>query len=300
MITFSKLGKHGNLGNQLHQVASLIGFSEKYNCELVLPKWKYSNYFKNLPLQAEVETDFFIEEKYFHYTPEFWDTYSESFKTRHVDVLAFLQSEKYWRHCKEKVHHALRFDDELLKRVKARFEKSLERKTIAISIRRGDFITNPNHYFLPLDYYLQALVNFFPNYREYSIIIFSDEVEYCYLHIKHLSNIFFAKGLTPIEQLSLMSLCDHFIISNSTFSWWGAMLGEKKESIVVRPAYHFQGEWGTLHNSRDYYPDRWKIFDHQHQQTGIKSLKPSILYRTLSYLKRNAYINYKKVVRGVS
>lgn len=35
MITFSKFGSHGNLGNQLHQLATLIGFSEKYGCELV-------------------------------------------------------------------------------------------------------------------------------------------------------------------------------------------------------------------------------------------------------------------------
>jgi hypothetical protein len=79
------------------------------------------------------------------------------------------------------------------------------------------------------------------------------------------TNVHFADELgckKDIEQLALMSLCDHFIISNSTFSWWGAYLGEKEHSKIIHPAYHFAGKLLQTSNAKDYYPERWINFDH--------------------------------------
>src|SRR5690349_3539122 len=104
MITFSKLGKDGgNFGNQLHQIASLTGFSEKYGCDFIIPKWKYASYFLNPPKQSEAKADLQINEIHFHFTPEYWDTFKEDFANKTVDIGGWLQCEKYWSHCREKV-----------------------------------------------------------------------------------------------------------------------------------------------------------------------------------------------------
>lgn len=288
MITFSKFGSHGNLGNQLHQLATLIGFSEKYGCELVLPEWKYARYFQHPPKQELVKTELLIEEPYYHYTPEFWDVYQHDFKTKNVDILGWLQTEKYWEHCKEKVIEALQFDAALEKSVTLKFRKALQKETIAVSIRRGDFITNPNFYFLPMEYYFGALQQYFPDLGKYNVLFFSDDLDYCIAHIKHRPNFYFAKGLSGIAQLCLMSHCRHFVISNSSFSWWGAMLGEKDNSIIIRSPYQLTGELQNRFDTKDYYPERWRKYDHIEQAPGIDKFINSVAVKEWETLKQRA------------
>jgi hypothetical protein len=54
----------------------------------------------------------------------------------------------------------------------------------------------------------------------------------------------------PQEDLYLMSQCRHFVIANSTFSWWGAWLGRTPQSIIVSPVMH---EWQMISRL----PEEW-------------------------------------------
>ena len=51
-----------------------------------------------------------------------------------------------------------------------------------------------------------------------------------------------------------MRRCRHFVIANSTFSWWAAWLGEKKDSVIVAPRRWFED---PTRNSSDIVPPRW-------------------------------------------
>ena len=53
-----------------------------------------------------------------------------------------------------------------------------------------------------------------------------------------------------------MSMCDHFIMSGSTFSWWGAYLGQKPHSIVLFPNY-FDGS----RSLEEFYHPTWKLIE---------------------------------------
>ncbi len=295
MITFKKFGTHGNLGNQLHQLASLIGFSEKYNCELVLPPWKYAEYFNYKIKTGIIETDFFLQEPYYHYTPELWDEYRDNFKTQNVDILGWLQSEKYWQHCKQKVFDTLTFKEDIIEKLKTRFADVLKKKTIAISIRRGDFITDPNHYLLPIHFYLNALLKIFPDYKACNVVFFSDDLKYCETQIKSHSNFYFATGLNAIEQLCLMSLCENFIISNSTFSWWGAMLGEKQDSKIIRSPYYVSGDLKETLDYKDYYPERWLSYDNVGDKINLRAVKKT----GLSHLVHKTKVKGKAAINAI-
>jgi hypothetical protein len=238
MITFSKLGKHGNLGNQLFQIASLIGLSKTFGHEVAIPEWQYKNYFEGLPIIQNIQGKQ-IEEKHFNYDLE---QFSQLSKDGNFDILGWLQSEKYWK-------------DATIFKLKDC--KKLEQPTIAISVRRGDYVDNSNYVLLQINYYLNALLKF--NLSDFKVIVFSDDIDYCKIHFSCLDNVVFANG-NAIEQLTLMSKCHAFVIANSTFSWWGAYLGN---GTTIRPDCLFNGELLRTSNSNDFYPETWLVQVHK-------------------------------------
>lgn len=275
-ITFEKMGQWGRLGNQIWQRASLLGFSKKYNTSVILKPWAYSEYFEQPDqFQGNVGTiQLNIEEPHFEYIPDFWDTHKDDFKSKMVNITGWLQSEKYFEHCAGDVKKMFTFKKEFADRVRKPFEDSglFKKETISISIRQGDdYRGNPNYVLLPIKYYLLALMNEFPSFREdYNIIIFSDNYDYCKIHFAALDNVWYAEGLNDIEQLCLGSMMDNFIISNSTFAWWQAWLGEKASSKVIRPIHYFAGELAKRSSIRDHYPERWRYMDHLIQNIDLK------------------------------
>lgn len=282
MILYSQFGSRGNLGNQLWQLATMIGMAKKYDTSILLPKWNYSKYFGPSPSKIKYVDytliDMKLEEPHYHYTPEFWDQHRDDFQNKIVDIVGWLQSEKYFEHATGEVRSVFGFDPEFIYSVKQKAPKDLfNKRVLAISVRRGDFVNNPNHYLLPITYYIGALIKYFPNFREdYNLMIFSDDLNYCKLHFQCLPNVYFADGLIDIEQLCLGSMCDDFIISNSTFSWWMAYLAEGKNtsgigycSQIIRPKYVFDGPLLKTHDDRDYFPERWTLHDHKIQSNKV-------------------------------
>ena len=254
MITFSKLEKKGNLGNQLFQIASTIGIAELNNHSFCFPKWKYGYYFENqLPLTNNSNFDSYIE-KQFHFKKIKLDN------KKNYDLQGWFQSEKYFNIKKTKEYFT--FKKSIIHKVKNEFSKLLEKETILISIRRGDFVDHKDYFQLPIGFYLGALFHNFRHWRKCNIVVMSDDFNYCKYHFSSLDNVYFSNNLSGIEQLILASLCNHFIISNSTFSWWCAWFGEKENSKIIRPLHNFTKVKNLESNDKNYFPDRWSIYNH--------------------------------------
>ena len=73
------------------------------------------------------------------------------------------------------------------------------------------------------------------------ILVMSDDIEWCKQNIC-LDNVHFNEKYWDQEGIWLLSLCDHFIISNSSFSWWGAYLSKTPHKVVVCPDTWFGPE----------------------------------------------------------
>ncbi|MFH6994841.1 alpha-1,2-fucosyltransferase [Flavobacterium sp. FlaQc-48] len=285
MITYSKLGKKGNLGNQLFQIASTIGVAIENKQDYVFPDWKYQHYFKNkLPLLENDLSHFItIEETEYNY-------YHRDLGTENYDLSGWLQTEKYFD--KSLAKYYFEFSASLIGTLKNSYQKAFVKRTILISIRRGDFVNHPDYLQLPINFYLNSLVQFLPDWESCNLIVLSDDIKYCKFHFSFLENVFFGEGLHEVEQLCLGSLCDDFIISNSTFSWWSAWLGEKEGSKVIRPFKNFDGLKSLELNDKDYYPDRWIKYNHLDVKLKLDNLGFYIRSKKNKEIIKNYVLHY--------
>lgn len=244
MISFSRLGSLGRLGNQLWQIASTAGIALSNDMFCSFPEWKYEDYFINkLPHSNTIGEP--IKEKNFHY-----NKYVLPYKD--FDLNGYFQSYKYFEDWNQVIKDQFTFKPEFIEQTVEKFNH-FEKPTIAIHIRRGDYVNNPSHYNLSMGYYLTALEKL--DWQNSNLLFFSDDIQFCKWHFECLPNAYFSL-CNEIEDLCLMTLCDHFIIANSSFSWWSAYLGEKQYSIIIRPTNQFAGN--QLHlDIKDLYPEHW-------------------------------------------
>ena len=132
--------------------------------------------------------------------------------------------------------------------------------TVAVHIRRGDYV-NLNWTVWTPEKIKQCIKEHFPNDK---ILIISDDLNWCKERFKEDQYSFADKPCThPIEMdLYLQTQCRDNIVSNSTFSWWGAYLNENKDKKIIYPNYWIRG---LPNNGLDIIPkdERWIPFDVQ-------------------------------------
>lgn len=112
--------------------------------------------------------------------------------------------------------------------------------SICVTIRRGDYLSSKfvNNYFLCDSAYFQKAIQVAKEKVENPLFVFfSDDINWVRNNIKLESPCLYESGLDPVwEKIRLMSACKHFIISNSTFSWWAQYLSRNENKIVISPS----------------------------------------------------------------
>lgn len=262
-LTFSGLNTHGRCGNNLFQIASSWALARRTERELVLPRCKYPEVFEWSPAIIEgfypwIEP---IKELYFQYCGKYFARELETTKEC-VNILGWMQTEKYFKDYEPEIRAILKWKDEFRIRLRELYKGIYEKPVIAIHVRRGDYVSNPNYHSLPDKYYIQALEKFFPQWMEkYNILVFSDDITWCKTYFNG-ANIYFSEGRTDLEDLCLMSQCNDFILSNSSFSWWGAWLSNTTGQII-RPTQYFEGELKKWNNTKDFWPPQWTEYNYK-------------------------------------
>ncbi|QXE90921.1 alpha-1,2-fucosyltransferase [Geomonas subterranea] len=132
---------------------------------------------------------------------------------------------------------------------------------VALHVRRSDYVTNPkttlHHGVLPLEYYEEAMRRMAAMVPDPVFFIFSDDPQWARENITPPGPSVCIDGndaWNGHEDLWLMRNCKHFIIANSSFSWWGAWLSGNADKRVIAPLRWFaKPEIDT----RDIVPPQW-------------------------------------------
>lgn len=114
--------------------------------------------------------------------------------------------------------------------------------SVAIHLRRTDYVNNPIFRVLDSSYYRRAMHFIKEKQKSVKFYIFSDDIEWCKKNIPSSSDIYFVENSienSDLVDFFLMKNCKHNIIANSSFSWWAAYLNENKMKQVVAPKLWF-------------------------------------------------------------
>lgn len=245
MITYKNLGRYGRIGNQMFEIAGTIGFATLNDYEFGFPYWKNYDQLERFGGGEDIDIQSWFE----HWLPPIdekvqykdfnvkWG-YHNLFVPDNSNLIGHMQSEKYFLHCEELIRHYFKFKNETTK----------QNNTLAVHFRGGDY-GGSYHPTCTADYYSAARKEFPKDLR---VLLFTDDPDRAVNVIPFEYEL--VTGNHSMVDMEIMSKCDHHIIANSTFSWWGAWLANSKK--VVAPSVWFGPDARGL-ETKDIYPEKW-------------------------------------------
>lgn len=181
---------------------------------------------------------------------------SEILKKDNSYITGYFQSEKYFEDIKDEVLGAFTFKSDVIEEALKIYNGKFE-NTASIHIRRGDYINLEGQYgnICTEEYYDKSIELLASKKKVNRFLIFSNDTQWAKeWSAKYEENGF---GMIVIEgttedtgylDMCLMSLCEHNIIANSSFSWWGAYLNRNPDKMVIAPK-----TWINKFNQTDIY-----------------------------------------------
>lgn len=117
------------------------------------------------------------------------------------------------------------------------------KRAVSCHVRRGDYLKDPLYGVCTSEYYVKAIDEINKRVSPELYCVFSDDIKWCKENLgeiigkdKEIVFVDWNKGENSFRDMQLMSLCDHNIIANSSFSWWGAWLNNHEDKVVIAPS----------------------------------------------------------------
>tara|TARA_B110000879_G_scaffold199548_1_gene272585 strand:+ start:3143 stop:4039 length:897 start_codon:yes stop_codon:yes gene_type:complete len=176
-------------------------------------------------------------------------------------LIGYWQSEDYFKDIEEIIRKDLVITPPFDRKNLETFKCIENLNSVAIHYRFFDNpdISSPNN--ATKSYYLSALKYMERVHPDAHYYVFSDKTDLIKDIIELPSSKYTVINHNNSDELAiydlwLMQSCKHFIIANSTFSWWGAWLSSNKEKIVIAPGFTLKEDktwWGFTR----LIPDEW-------------------------------------------
>ena len=251
----------GRLGNNLFQIAAAASLARQHNDDfcIVVPdllidkgistsddeiRSLQKSIFRKVDVIQSMPSDCALfQEQAFAYQPVPY--------TPNMAISGYFQSEKYFD--QDLVKELFAIDNETKSYIETKYGALLAKKPTSIHIRRGDYLSN-------LDFHPICSLNYFKNAMRLiggktPFLIVTNDIAWCKKRFRG-ENIYFTERESAVVDLYLQSMCENNIISNSSFSWWGAWLNNNPTKKVIYPKPWF-GISATQIDNSDLIPSDW-------------------------------------------
>lgn len=228
-VTSVMIGNSDNLGDQLFQLSAVIGVADSNNVSVVLHENVLDTYLAQLidlsklnikPISSAIPID--------EPTPGIYENIIIP-KDGHIhNINGNFQSYLYFAGVRNKIHDMFKIRQEIIDNTIAKFPSCIMPNSIGIHVEHDNTTTTR----CTIEYYrvaLEKILTKIPPYDSYSIIICSNDIEWCKNNFAKQNNfthkyIIYAENSSWQEDFTLLTLCQHQIMSNTSFSWWSAYL----------------------------------------------------------------------------
>jgi len=236
----------GGLGNNLFMLASTIGIARKNNAIPCYTGTNKANDLVELDIKKCPQTYAKQSERgYAKYTP---------FKMKKsTTVGTYLQSYKYFKSLLFKIKQNMNsFGHNYVKK------HSKKATNVGIHVRRGDYLKYGYLNFPDDQYFKNAMQYFTDKYGDVQFFVVSNDIPWCKKQSFFKATHLVSEKHTAAQDMAILAICDHVIISIGTFGWWGGLLSGGE---VVYNAKEFNMKHKTNKGKvvkDDYYPTSWK------------------------------------------
>ncbi|XP_060605562.1 galactoside alpha-(1,2)-fucosyltransferase 1-like [Ruditapes philippinarum] len=259
-ITIAK--SEGRTGNDLFQIATILGLAYRHDLIPVIPSSYHVNTYFDLPNIVDFNKRnlsnnvILLGKKVAIYKDLSKGLKSESYN---FTIAGCFQSWRYFDTERDIVKNALRLKYVHFNRAKQYMNLVNPKgfKQATIHIRRGDFSTpgNLKKGFAVVDatFVEKAKHILQQNTSDIKFFVVTNDKKWCE---ENLNNVHISPFDNPGDDLAIMALSDHVIVSAGTFGWWGAWLAGGK-AVYYKEFPRSKSNLAKLFNIYDYYLPDW-------------------------------------------
>ena len=276
----------GGLGNQLFQYFAGLDVSRKFDLRLELDsRWitssyshdvsdirdfEFSKHLHIITTENSGEINYFSERlktklaqrnlffaKTFNLDVPKRANFNEiKYNGRYLELRGYYQSYLYFQNLNsplEKNDWKLGFESEKFLEIKNILAAE---PFIAIHVRGGDYLNTSSIYHrLDAKYFEDSLMSLRREIGCIQTFVFTDDYDYAKEILKEIPGLDFInqKGLRASEAMILISMAKGIVLSNSTFSYWAAVINSSR--LIIAPKYWFL----NTKVDENLYPPKWQL-----------------------------------------
>jgi len=170
-----------------------------------------------------------------------------------------VQAWQYYKSNEQFIRNSFRFKVSLNDSDKIILKQITDSVSVGIHFRGGDYLMSENSSYnvCSVEYYKRAIDLVKKKYQKRRFFVFTNDIDY-YNSVKDFlfrdENVVLVRnqGKDSFKDMIFMSKCQCQIIANSSFSWWGAWLNERKDRVIIAPS-----RWHLMFECKDVCPLDW-------------------------------------------